>query len=170
MSSLSGGLSGFGDEGFSRAFALGNTLVSTRYCGLQVSGAPTWVAAAAAAWGRAVVLVSRGGGGGWLRGDGVVVLVCPPNVVASVGVAVRVLGLGLLDGQCGLDVLRCLWVYWCGVRHNPGVCTPCAAWPTPRTGWRVWWVRVSTRGSWRRSSQMSSDHCCQVCVWSLGAG
>ena len=51
--------------GASSAFAWGATLVSTRYCGLQVSGAPTWVAAAAAAWRRAVVMVSRGGGPGW---------------------------------------------------------------------------------------------------------
>ena len=64
VSSLSGGWSGFGDGGFSWAFAWGATLVSTRYCGLQVSGAPTWVAAAAAAWRRAVVLVSKGGGAG----------------------------------------------------------------------------------------------------------
>ena len=62
VSILSGGWSGLGDGGFSSAFASGATLVSTRYCGLQVSGAPTWVAAAAAAWRRAVVLVSRGGG------------------------------------------------------------------------------------------------------------
>ena len=66
VSSLSRGWSGFGDGGFFLAFASGATFVSTRYCGLQVSGAPTWLAAAAAAWGRAVVLVSRGGGGaGW---------------------------------------------------------------------------------------------------------
>ena len=77
-------------------------------------GAPTWVAAATAACRRAVVLVSRGGGG-WLWGEGVVVLVRPPNGVASLGVAVRGLRLGLLDGQCGRDVLRYLWVYGCGV-------------------------------------------------------
>ena len=65
VSSLSGGWSGFGVGGFSWAFAWGATLVSTRYCGPQVSGAPTCVAAAAAAWRRAVVLVSRGGGPGW---------------------------------------------------------------------------------------------------------
>ena len=44
------------------------------------------------------MLVSTGGGGNWLGGEGVVVLVCPPNGVASLGVAVRGLGLGLLDG------------------------------------------------------------------------
>ena len=38
------------------------------------------------------------GGGSWLGGEGVVVLICPPNGVASSGVAVRGLGLGLLDG------------------------------------------------------------------------
>ena len=38
------------------------------------------------------------GGGGRLGGEGVMVLVCPPNGVASLGVAVRGLGLGLLDG------------------------------------------------------------------------
>ena len=65
MSSLSGGWSGFGVGGFSWAFAWGATLVSTRYCGPQVPGAPTCVAAAAAAWRRAVVLVSRGGAPGW---------------------------------------------------------------------------------------------------------
>ena len=43
------------------------------------------------------MLVSRGGAPG-LGGEGVVVLVCPPNGVASLGVAVRGLGLGLLDG------------------------------------------------------------------------
>ena len=37
-------------------------------------------------------------GGARLGGEGVVVLVCPPNGVASLGVAVRGLGLGLLDG------------------------------------------------------------------------
>ena len=36
--------------------------------------------------------------GGWLGGKGVVVLICPPNGVASLGVAVWCLGLGLLDG------------------------------------------------------------------------
>ena len=65
MSSLSGGWSGLGNGGFSWAFAWGANLVSTRYCGLQASGAATWVAAAAAARRRAVVLVSRGGGAGW---------------------------------------------------------------------------------------------------------
>ena len=64
VSSLSGGWSGFGDGGFSWAFVWGATLVSTRYCGRQVSGAPTCVAAAAASWRRAVVLVSRGGAPG----------------------------------------------------------------------------------------------------------
>ena len=54
--------------------------------------------------------------------------------------------------------------------HNPGVCLPCGAWPTPRIGRRVWWVRVSPRCSWRRSSRMSSHRCCQVCVWSLKTG
>ena len=38
------------------------------------------------------------GGGLVLGGEGVVVLVCPPNGVASLGVAVRGLGVGLLDG------------------------------------------------------------------------
>ena len=51
--------------GFPWAFAWGATLVSTRYCGPQVSGAATCVAAAAVAWRRAVVLVSRGVGPGW---------------------------------------------------------------------------------------------------------
>ena len=53
------------------------------------------------------------GGGGWVGGEGVVVLTCPPNGVASLGVAVRGLGLGLLDPQRGPDVLRCLLVYGC---------------------------------------------------------
>ena len=38
------------------------------------------------------------GGGAWLGGEGVVVLVCPPNGVASLNVAVWGLGLGLLHG------------------------------------------------------------------------
>ena len=62
------------------------------------------------------MLVSRGGGGWWGDED-VVVLICPPNGVASLVVAVRGLELGLLDGECGLDVLRCLRVYGCGVRQ-----------------------------------------------------
>ena len=37
-------------------------------------------------------------GGPRLGGEGVVILVCPPNGVASLAVAVRALGLGLLDG------------------------------------------------------------------------
>ena len=37
-------------------------------------------------------------GGARLGGEGVVDLVCPPNGVASLGVAVRGLGLGMLDG------------------------------------------------------------------------
>ena len=44
------------------------------------------------------------------------VLICPPKGVASLGVAVRGLGLGLLDRQRGSKVLRFLWVYGCGVR------------------------------------------------------
>ena len=55
------------------------------------------VAAAVAAWRRAVVLVSRGGAPGW----GVRVSwswYAQKNGVASLGVAVRGLGLGLLDG------------------------------------------------------------------------
>ena len=52
-----------------------------RYCGLEEGGC---------------VGVYRGGPR--LRGEGVVVLVCPPNGVGSLGVAVRGLGLGLLDG------------------------------------------------------------------------
>ena len=43
------------------------------------------------------MLVSRGGGA-WLGGEGVLVLICPPNGVASLGVAVWGLGLDLLDG------------------------------------------------------------------------
>ena len=43
------------------------------------------------------MLVSRRGGA-WSGGEHVVVLVCPPNGVASLGVAVQGLGLGLLDG------------------------------------------------------------------------
>ena len=39
-----------------------------------------------------------GGGGGWLKVEGVVILVCRPNGVASLGIAVRGPGLGLLDG------------------------------------------------------------------------
>ena len=35
--------------------------------------------------------------------------------------------------------------------HTPGVCMPCGAWPTPRIGCRVWWVRVIPKCSWRRS-------------------
>ena len=54
--------------------------------------------------------------------------------------------------------------------HTPGACMPCGAWPTPRIGCRVWWVRVSPSCSWRRSPRMSSHRCCQVCVWSLGLG
>ena len=92
----------------------GATLVPTRYCGLQASGAPTWVAAAVTAWRRAVVLVSRGGGA-WLGGEGVVVLTCLPNDVASLGVAVRGLNLGLLAGKSAPDALRCLWAYGRGV-------------------------------------------------------
>ena len=63
-----------------------------------------------------MVLVSRGGGGGWLGGEGVLVLICPSNGVASLGVPVRGLGLGLLDGKRGPDVLCCLWFYGWGVR------------------------------------------------------
>ena len=37
-------------------------------------------------------------GGAWLGGEGDVVFVCPTSGVASLGVAVRGLGLGLLDG------------------------------------------------------------------------
>ena len=37
-------------------------------------------------------------GGPWLGGEGVVVLICLPKGVASLGVAVRGLALGLLDG------------------------------------------------------------------------
>ena len=43
------------------------------------------------------MLVS-GWGGPWLGGEDAVVLVCPRNGVASLGVAVWGLGLGLLDG------------------------------------------------------------------------
>ena len=100
--------------GFSWDFAWGATLVSTRYCGLQASRAPTWVAADVAAWRRAVVLVSRGGGAGF-GAEGVVVFICPANGVASLGVAVWALGLGLLDGQRCPDVLSCLWASGRGV-------------------------------------------------------
>ena len=40
----------------------------------------------------------QGGGGGRLGGEGDVVPICSPNGVALLGVAVRGLGLGLLDG------------------------------------------------------------------------
>ena len=43
------------------------------------------------------------------------VLVCPPNRVASLGVAVWGLGVRLLDPKGGPAVLRCLWVYGRGV-------------------------------------------------------
>ena len=65
-----------------------------------------------------MALVSSGGGG-WLECEGVVVLICPPNGVASLGVAVWDFGLGLLDGQRSPDAFRCLWVYGCGVRPYP---------------------------------------------------
>ena len=64
-----------------------------------------------------MVLVSRGGG--WLGDEGVMVLICPSNGVASLRVAVWGLGLGLLDGWRGPNVLRCLWVHGCGVRQEP---------------------------------------------------
>ena len=44
------------------------------------------------------------GGGGWLQGEGVVILVCPPNGVSSFGVVVRGLGLGWLAIGWGPDV------------------------------------------------------------------
>ena len=59
----------------------GPYLCGCRCCGLEEGGC---------------VGVQRGGG--WLGGEGVVVFVCPPNCVASLGVAVRGLNLGLLDG------------------------------------------------------------------------
>ena len=63
------------------------------------------------------------------------VLVCPPNGVAPLGVAVRGLGLGLLDGWGVLDVLRCLWVYGCGVRpYSRGVY---AVWCLAYSSYRV---------------------------------
>ena len=54
--------------------------------------------------------------------------------------------------------------------HNPGVCMLCGAWATPRTGWRMWWMRVSPTCSWRMSPRMSSHLSCQVGVELLGAG
>ena len=59
----------------------GPYLCGCRCCGLEEGGC---------------VGVQRGGGR--LGGEGVVVLVCPSNGLASLGVAVRDLGLGLLDG------------------------------------------------------------------------
>ena len=59
----------------------GPYLCGCRCCGLEEGGG---------------VGVSRGGPR--LGGEGVMVLVCPPNGVASLGVAVRGFGLGLLDG------------------------------------------------------------------------
>ena len=53
------------------------------------------------------MLVS-GGGGGWLGGDGFVVLICSPEGAASLDIALWGLGLRLLDGWCGPDVLSCL--------------------------------------------------------------
>ena len=64
MSSFSGGRSGFVAWGFSSLVVCGVTLVLTRYRELQVSRAPTWVAAAVSVWKRAVVLRSRGGAPG----------------------------------------------------------------------------------------------------------
>ena len=61
------------------------------------------------------MLLSRGGGAG-LGVEGVVVLICRPNGVAPLGVAVRGLGLSLLDGQRGFEVLSCLLVFGCCVR------------------------------------------------------
>ena len=60
------GKSGLGAAGFFWSFACGGTLDSTRYGGLDVSGAATWVAAAVAACKRA--MVSGSGGGGLVRG------------------------------------------------------------------------------------------------------
>ena len=51
----------------------------------------------------------------WFGGEGVVVFICPPYGVASLGLAMWGLGLGFLDGQGGIDVLRCLWIYSRGV-------------------------------------------------------
>ena len=93
-------------------------LCGCRCCGLEEGGC---------------VGVQRGGP--WLWGEGVVVLICPPNAVASLGVAVLGLCLGLLDGQRGPDILCCLWVYGCGVRpYSRGVY---AVWCLPYSSYRV---------------------------------
>ena len=86
-------------------------------------------------------------------------------------------------------VLRCgvrVWACWmnravlmssaaCGYMgvayaHNPGVCMPCGALPTPGIGCRVWWGGVSPRCSWRRSPRMSSHRCCQYVCGRWGWG
>ena len=95
VTTLSGGRCGFGARCFCWDLACGATLVSTRYCGLRAFRPPAWMAAAVAAWRRAVVLVYRVGG--LVRGEAVVVLMCPRNGVASLGVAMWGLALGLLD-------------------------------------------------------------------------
>ena len=113
-----------------------------------------------------------GPGGGHLAGgdESLVISVCPPNDVASLGVVVWGLGLRLLDGWGGLAVLPCLWVYLRSVRPYPRMCTPCGAWAIPPTRWRVWRVRVWPRCSWGKFPRISSVLCCQVCAWWLGAG
>ena len=63
------------------------------------------------------------------------VLICPSNGVASLGVAVRGLALGLLDKDCGFDFLRCLWVYGCGVR--PLMRGVYAAWCLAHSSYRL---------------------------------
>ena len=72
----------FGFDQVSWAASLwGPNLDGCRCCGLEENGG-----------------VGVQGGGSWLGVESVMVLVCPPNGVASLGVAVGGLGPGLLDG------------------------------------------------------------------------
>ena len=108
-------------------------------------------------------------GEGWLGVERVVVLICSPKNVASFGVAVWGLGLGSWMDSAVLMSSAAFGLIGVAYAHNPGVCMPCGVSATPRTGRRMWLVRVGRRCPWRRSPRMSSHLCCQVCVWSLGA-
>ena len=87
------------------------------------------------------------GEGPWLGDEGIVVLICPANGVASLGVAVWV-----WVWVCWIDGVVLMSFAACGLMgvvyaHNWGLCMPCGAWATPCTGWRVWSVPVSPRCS-----------------------
>ena len=91
---------------------------------------------------------------------------CWRSVILSLGVLRKTAG----DDACTPIFLEFVFGIFGMYAKIPGVCMLCGAWPTPHTGLKVWWVRVSPSCCWTRFPQMSSHVAARCLCGRWGSG